>query len=168
LSPDSRKAGVLDAIEDVTEKVTILVREEIDLAKAEITEKIKKLLRGVVIGIACGVFLVLSLIYLGHAASWGIWQITGLETNYWVGFAAVALILLILGAVAGLLSARLFKSSGPPTPDLAIEEAGLIAQTLTSHGEEIVEEVKEAADALSSPEGPTETGESGPFTEGKK
>ena len=44
------------AIQDVTEKVSLLVREEIELAKTEVTEKVTKLLKGAVVGIAAGIF----------------------------------------------------------------------------------------------------------------
>jgi hypothetical protein len=42
--------------------------------------------------------------------------------SVWPGFLIVTILLFILAAVAGLIAQRLFKT-GPPTPDLAIEEA---------------------------------------------
>ena len=59
------------AIQDVTEKAELLVREEIALAKAEMTEKVTKLLKGAIFGVVAGVFAVFALIYLGHALAWG-------------------------------------------------------------------------------------------------
>ena len=66
-----------EAIQEVTEKVQLLVREEIALAQAEMTEKIQKLIRGIVAGAIAGIFALFGLIYLLHAASWGIWEILG-------------------------------------------------------------------------------------------
>jgi hypothetical protein len=40
-------------------------------------------------------------------------------------------ILLIIAAIAGYVASRLFKAGAPPTPDLAIEEAQRIKETVT-------------------------------------
>ena len=122
------------AIQDVTEKLSLLFREEIELAKVETTEKVTKLLKGAVIGIVAGIFAVFGLIYLLHAASWAIWQTIGTEDNFWIGFLIVAVVLFILGALAGFIAARLVKRGSPPTPQMAIEEGKLIRETVkTSH-----------------------------------
>ena len=73
-----------------------------------------------------------GLIYLLHAASWGIWQAISTADNFWIGFLIVAVVLFILGALAGFIAARLVKRAAPPTPKLAIEEAQLIKETVTS------------------------------------
>jgi predicted lipid-binding transport protein (Tim44 family) len=52
-------------------------------------------------------------------------------TYFW-GFFAMALILVILGALAGFLAARAVRSGAPPTPDMAIEEARKIRETVSS------------------------------------
>ena len=46
--------GVGELVIDVSERVSTLVREEIELAKTEVSEKVAKLLRGSVVGIAAG------------------------------------------------------------------------------------------------------------------
>jgi len=121
------------AIQDVTEKAQLLVREEVALAKAEMTEKVSKLVKGAVFGIVAGVFAVFALIYLLDALSWGLWRIIdGGGTNYWIGFLIVGVVLIILGAIGGLLAMRQIKRGTPPTPQMAIEEAQLIKGTLTS------------------------------------
>jgi uncharacterized membrane protein YqjE len=119
------------AIQDVTEKVQLLVREEIALAQAEITEKVSKLIRGIVAGALAGVFALFGLIYLLSAASWGVWDATGENDNYWLGFLVTALVLFLFGAIGGLLALRFIKKGAPPTPDMAIEEAQLIRETVT-------------------------------------
>ena len=119
-------------MQDVTEKAQLLVREEIALAKAELTEKVTKLVKGAVVGIVGGIFAVLGLIYLLHAASWGIWQLIGGDSNFWLGFLIVALLLFVLGGLAGFMAARFIKKGSPPTPKMAIEEAQLIRQTISS------------------------------------
>jgi uncharacterized membrane protein YqjE len=120
------------AIQDVTEKMSLLVREEIELAKTEVTEKVMKLLKGAIVGIAAGIFAVFGLIYLGHAVAWLIWDVIGGTRDFWLGFIIVAVILFLLGGLAGFLAARFFKRGAPPAPQMAIEEAKLIKETVTS------------------------------------
>jgi uncharacterized membrane protein YqjE len=128
--PDTSELA--QAIQDVSEKMSLLVREEIELAKTETMEKVTKLLRGAVIGIVAGIFAVFGLIYLLEAAAWAIWQGIGTADNFWVGFLIVAVLLFVLGALAGFIAARLFKRGSPPTPQMAIEEAQLIKETVTT------------------------------------
>ena len=109
----------------------LLVREEIALAKAELTEKVTKLIRGIVAGTVAGIFALFGLIYLLHAASWGVWEILGTGNGPWLGFLIVTLILFLLGAIGGLLAFRLIKKAMPPTPAMALEEAQLIRETVS-------------------------------------
>jgi uncharacterized membrane protein YqjE len=121
------------AIQDVTERASLLIREEIELAKTEMTEKVTKLLKGAVIGIVAGVFALFGLIYLLEGAAWAIWLgLDGDGNNFWIGFVIVAVLLFILGALAGFLAARLVKRGAPPTPQMAIEEGKLIKETVTT------------------------------------
>jgi uncharacterized membrane protein YqjE len=121
------------AVQDVTDKLSLLFREEIELAKTEMTEKVTKLLKGAVIGIVAGVFALFGLIYLLEGAAWAIWLgLDGDGNNFWIGFVIVAVLLFILGALAGFLAARLVKRGAPPTPQMAIEEGKLIKETVTT------------------------------------
>ena len=128
---EPRPSDLGDAIQEVTEKVQLLVREEIALAKAELTEKITRLVRGLVAGAVAAVFALFGLIYLLHAASWGVWEILGTGNGPWLGFLIVTLVLFLLGAIGGLLAFRLIKKAMPPTPAMAIEEAQLIRETVS-------------------------------------
>jgi uncharacterized membrane protein YqjE len=119
------------AIQDVTEKASLLIREEIELAKTEVTDKVTKLIKGAVVGILAGIFAVFGLIYLLHAASWALWEVIGGD-GPWVGFLIVAGVLFVLGALAGFLAARFIKRGAPPTPQMAIEEGKLIKETVTT------------------------------------
>jgi uncharacterized membrane protein YqjE len=120
------------AIQEVTERASILVREEIELAKTEVMEKVTKLIKGAVVGIVAGIFAVFGLIYLGHALAWLIWDLIGGTRDFWLGFAIVAVLLFVLGALAGFVASRFMKRGAPPTPDMAIEEGRLIKETVTS------------------------------------
>ena len=129
---DNQTSELARAVQDITEKAQLLVHEEIELAKAEMTEKVTKLIKGAVVGIVAGVFGVFALVYLLHALSWGIWDVIGNDTNFWIGFLITGVLILILGAIAGLIAMRLIKKGSPPVPALAIEEAQLIKGTLTA------------------------------------
>jgi uncharacterized membrane protein YqjE len=120
------------AIQEVTEKMQLLVREEIALAQAEMMEKVQKLIRGIVAGAIAGIFALFGLIYLLHAASWGIWSILGKPDNSpWLGYLIVTLVLFLVGAIGGLLAFRFIKKATPAKPELAIEEAQLIRETVS-------------------------------------
>jgi uncharacterized membrane protein YqjE len=122
------------AIQEVTDRASLLIREEIELAKTEVTEKLTRLIKGAVVGIVAGVFAIFGLIYLGHALAWLIWKLLegGGSDNFWVGFLIVAAVLFVLGAIAGFVAARFVKRGSPPTPQMAIEEGKLIKETVTS------------------------------------
>jgi Putative Actinobacterial Holin-X, holin superfamily III len=121
------------AIQEVSERASLLVREEIELAKAEMTEKVTKLAKGAVVGIVGGIFAVFALVYLGHSMAYGLFAALSDDANFiWVGYLIVGGLLLLLGGLAGFLAARFMKGGSPPTPEMAIEEGKLIKETLTS------------------------------------
>ncbi len=109
-----------EIVSEVSEKATLLVREEIELAKAEVTAKAKTMARGAGVGAAAGVFLIFATVMLLHTLAWFLVEL--LDVEIWVGFGLTTLILIVLAVIAGLL-AKKWLSSGPPTPDMAIEEA---------------------------------------------
>ncbi len=127
-----QQSELADAIQAVTQKAELLVREEIALAKAEMTEKAGKLAKGAVVGIVAGVFAVFSLIYLLYSLSWGLWEIIGIGRGPWLGFLITGVVILLLGGICALIAYRLVKRGSPPTPQMAIEEAQLIKGTLTA------------------------------------
>jgi uncharacterized membrane protein YqjE len=128
---DQQTSEMARAIQDVTEKAQLLVREEIELAKAEMTDKVTKLIKGAVFGIVAGIFAVFALIYLLNALSWGLNDLLDVSTALWAGFLITGGLILLLGGIAGFIAMRLVKKGSPPTPQLAIEEAQLIKGTLS-------------------------------------
>jgi len=115
----------------VSERATLLVREEIELAKAELAAKARKLATGAVVGIVAGVFFVTALFFLLNSAAWGAYLIFG-GTAYWAGFLLVAVVLFVLGALAGIVAYRAVRRGTPPTPTMAIDEAKKIRDTVTA------------------------------------
>jgi uncharacterized membrane protein YqjE len=135
-APPPRKDGpqnIATAITDVSERVALLVHEEVELAKAEVSEKAAKLARGAVVAVAAGIFVVTALFLVLVGCAWLLYYVLPVPTfAYFWGFFAMAVILLVLGALAGLVAAKVVKKSSPPVPTMAIEEARLIRETMGS------------------------------------
>jgi uncharacterized membrane protein YqjE len=128
----SDQSDLARAIQDVTTHAQAIVREEIELAKAEVTEKATKLAKGAAVGAAAGVFVLAGLIYFLHAMAWLLYRLIDNGDNVWLGYAIVTLFLLLLAVIAGFVAWRLFKGGSPPTPQMAIEEAQLVRDTISS------------------------------------
>jgi uncharacterized membrane protein YqjE len=112
-----------EIVSEVSEKASLLVRQEIELAKAEVTQKVSKLTKGLGVGAAAGVFLIFGITMFFHTIAWLLDDLFNWETNVWAGFAVVTGLLFLLAILAALIAMRLFKKGAPPTPELAIEEA---------------------------------------------
>jgi uncharacterized membrane protein YqjE len=120
---DDASKSLGDIVAEVSEKASLLVRQEIELAKAEVSDKVSKLLKGAVVAGAAGVFLIFAVTMFFHGLAWFLNDIFGWNDDAWIGFGMVTLLLMLLGLLAGLIALRLFKKGAPPTPDMAIEEA---------------------------------------------
>ena len=127
--PDER--SVSELVVDVAEKSSTLVREEIELAKTEVSEKVGKLLRGSVVGIAAGTFAFLALILVMEGIAWLLAEEV-FDGNAWPGFFVEAAVFLLIAALAGLIAYRAVQAGSPPVPSQAIEEAKLTKETLES------------------------------------
>jgi hypothetical protein len=138
---EQRSANLAAAITEVSERASLLVREEIELAKAEMTQKATRLAKGAVVGIAAGVFVVMALFFALIGLAWLLYfeLPIGNQFTYFWGFFAMALILLLLGAIAGFAAAKAVKAGSPPTPKMAIEEARKIRETVSGGGEPAAE-----------------------------
>jgi uncharacterized membrane protein YqjE len=113
--------GVGELVFEVSDRASVLIREEIELAKTEVTEKVNRLLRGSVAGLAAGIFVLLALFLLMLGIAWLLNDLV--FNNFWAGFFVEAGVFLLIGAAAGLFAWRSFKRGAPPTPDMAIEQA---------------------------------------------
>jgi Putative Actinobacterial Holin-X, holin superfamily III len=118
-APEDMTVGEL--VFEVSDRASVLIREEIELAKTEVTEKFNRLLRGSVAGLAAGVFVLLALAMFMHGFAWLLNDLV--FNNFWAGFFVEAGLFLLIAAGAGLFAWRSFKRGAPPTPDMAIEQA---------------------------------------------
>ena len=132
-TPPSRdERSVSDLVFDVAEKSSSLVREEIELAKTEISEKVGSLLRGSAVGVAAGIFAFLALILVMEGVAWLLAEEV-FDGNAWPGFFVEAALFLLIAAGAGFFAYRSVQAGAPPVPEQAIEEAKLTKATLESN-----------------------------------
>ena len=127
-----------EIVNRISLNASALVREEIELAKAEMEIKFQRLVRGAIIGATAGFFVFLGLIFVFHTLAWGLNDVFG---SLWLGFLITTGVLMLLAAIAGFIAYRLFQAGAPPTPDLAIEEAKRTKEVLEHP------EVQQSADA---------------------
>jgi uncharacterized membrane protein YgcG len=129
---NEQQDSIASAITQVSDNLSRLVHDEIELAKAEVTQKGKSLLRGVAAiaaGAVFGIFAVITaLVTIG-------WALDAILVNgvgdIWVGFAIVTGALVLLALIAGLAAWRGLKV-GAPTPTMAIDEAKRIRETVST------------------------------------
>ena len=126
--------SIATAITEVSESVTKLVHDEIELAKAEVFEKGKSLGRGVILVAVGGVFGIFAVIFFLLTLAWvldGIF-VSG-AGDLWLGFLIVFGVLLLLTLGSLLFAWRTLKV-GAPTPNMAIDQARKIRATVSASG----------------------------------
>jgi uncharacterized membrane protein YqjE len=129
--PDhTRPQQIGHTVAEISEKASLLVREEIALAKAEVTQKATRLGKGAAVAAAAGVFALFGLMMLLHTLSWFFVWVVGAEI-FW-GFLITTVILFLFAAIAAFIGIRWIKKGAPPTPDMAIDEAKRIRETVST------------------------------------
>ena len=132
--PGPRTDSLAAAVTEVSEKLGVIVREEIELGKVEVTQKISSLARGGAAVAAGAVFGVFAVIFLLLTIAWILDAILVSGTgDIWVGF---AIVLAVLGAatIGAFLFAWRKLKVGAPTPNMAIDEARKIRATVRPGG----------------------------------
>jgi uncharacterized protein YqhQ len=128
---DRGDENLATAVTEVSERVTLLIREEIELAKVETIAKVTSLARGVVAALIGAVFGVFALIFALETLAWGLNSPIAGTGKIWIGFIITTALLVVLAAAAFLFAWRKLRV-GPPTPDMAIDEAKKISETVSS------------------------------------
>jgi hypothetical protein len=137
LPPSNGKPDNLaTAVSEVSERVSNLIREEIELAKAEVGRKATTLLKGTIAVVAGAVFGVFAIVIGLEAAAWALnaLLVPG-AGDIWEGFLIVFGVLAILAVIAFAAATKLLKSGAPPTPTMAIDEAKRIRETVAAKSE---------------------------------
>ena len=126
--PETAEKSLGEIVNDVSQKATLLVREEIELAKAEVTTKATRIGKGVAAFGGAAFVALLGLIFVFQTLAWGFTD--WLNVKIWVGFLIVTVILFVVAVAAAIVGMRFVKRGSPPTPDMAIEEAKLTRETI--------------------------------------
>ena len=114
-TPESQTLGAL--VHQLSQQIPELVRSEIRLAQAEVTQKGKRA------GVGLGLFSVAGLLGFFALATLVTTAILGLATvlDAWLAALVVTLVLLVGAGIAGLVGKNKVAEAAPPTPDRAIQ-----------------------------------------------
>jgi uncharacterized membrane protein YqjE len=112
-----RERSTGDLLKELSDHTTTLVKQEIDLAKAELSEKGKKAGKG------AGMF--------GGAGLFGVFSFAALTTciiaalasplNLWLAALIVAVVYAVIAGVLALQGRNKVQEAGPPVPEQATE-----------------------------------------------
>ena len=114
---DPRERPVGELLKELSNQTATLVRQELELAKAEMAEKGKQAGLGAGMFGGAGVFGLLALGALTAAIIAAL--ATGMEV--WVAALIVAVVYAAIAAVLALTGKGKVKEAGPPVPEQAIE-----------------------------------------------
>ena len=127
-------ANIASAITEISEHATLLIRDEIELAKAEIAVKLRKIATGAAVGIAAGGFIAVAALFVLIGLAWLFaYELFPAGQIFW-GYFIVAALLIVLAALAGLLALRALRGGTPPAPTMAIDEARKIREAVREDG----------------------------------
>jgi uncharacterized small protein (DUF1192 family) len=126
-----QQESLVSTVTEVSERVSVLVREEIELAKAEVTQKVSSIARGAAAVAAGAVFGVFAVVFGLLTLAWGLNRVFN---SLWLGFLVTFGVLLALTLIAFLFAWRKLRV-GAPTPTMAIDEAKKIRETMTAKPE---------------------------------
>ncbi len=96
-------------VADASRDVSSIVRNEIALAKAELSVGVKKIGKGGVMLAVAGGMALFGAIFLLHMLAWLISSLTG--WNAWTGYGIVTLLLFIVAAILALVGKKQVQSA---------------------------------------------------------
>ena len=114
---DQEDASTPELVSRLSEQVTRLIHDELDLAKTEIAEKSKQVGLGAGLFSAAGVLALFGVGTLIAAAVLGLAE----AIPAWLSALIVALVILACAGLAALLGKGRFDKGTPPVPEMAIE-----------------------------------------------
>jgi MFS family permease len=114
---DLRERPIGELLRDLSQQTATLVRQEIDLAKAEVTEKGKKA------GVGAGMFGAAGVAGLATLGAFTAFLILALAT-FLDGWLAALIVTILYGIVAGILALqgkKKFNEAAPLAPEQTVE-----------------------------------------------
>jgi uncharacterized membrane protein YgcG len=129
---NEQQDSIAGAITQVSDSLGKLVHDEIELAKAEVGQKISSIARGTAAVAAGAVFGVFAVILALLTIAWALDAIlvSGVG-DVWIGFLIVTGVLVVLALLSFLFAWRKLRV-GAPTPTMAIDEAKKIRETVST------------------------------------
>jgi uncharacterized membrane protein YqjE len=109
---DLRDRGIGELVKDLASQTSTLVRQEIQLAQAEVTQKGKTAGKGVGMLVAAGVFGLLALIALTLALIWLLDQ----AMDAWIAALIVMALWAVVAAVLAKSGQKALQDATPPAP----------------------------------------------------
>jgi hypothetical protein len=129
--PEEVPENIAAAITEITERATLLIRDEIELARAEIGAKVRKIVTGAVVGVVSGVFVVVAGMFVLEGLAWLFYyELFPAGEVFW-GFFMMAGVLLLAAALGGVLAFKAMRRGSPPAPTMAIDEARKIREAVS-------------------------------------
>jgi hypothetical protein len=127
--------NIAAAITEISERATLLIRDEIDLARAEISSKIRKIVTGVGVGVVAGVFVLVAVMFVLEGLAWLFWYELFPAGQYFWGFFMMAGVLLVAAVLGGVVALKALRRGSPPAPTMAIDEARKIRDAVSPREE---------------------------------
>jgi Putative Actinobacterial Holin-X, holin superfamily III len=131
LAAENGNENLAQAVTDVSERVSVLVREEIELVKAEVRQRLVNLRLGIVGFAFAAALALLAIPFALLAIAWGL---NSALNSLWLGFVIVLGVLILLLLISALFGYRKIKK-GNPTPTMAIDEAKKIRATVSTRAD---------------------------------
>ena len=118
--------GLGAAARAVSERVSAIVRLEIELALSELKRKVVALGVGIGLLLGAGIFLVFMLGFAFATVAAALATVV----STWLALLIVTGILFVLAGILGFVGITLVSKGTPPVPEQAIEEAKLTTEAL--------------------------------------
>jgi uncharacterized membrane protein YqjE len=128
LSAEPQEPQVARAIQDISTRVSLLVSDEIALAKAEIGAKAVSFGKGAALAGAALMFVLLALLLFAEAIAWALYSVTG--HHIWLGFLLGAIVYIVLAGIAAFVAFKIISKVSSPMPTMAIAEAQATKQAV--------------------------------------
>ena len=127
---ESTQRSLGELVASASADLSSIVRDEIELAKAEVTEGVKPIGAGLAMFAVAAFVALLGLIYLIHSGAQGLVE-AGLRE--WLAYLIVAVVLFLTAGLLALAGRAAIKGA-KPTPERAIAEAKDTIATLKAAG----------------------------------
>jgi len=119
LPSQKESASVGELLSDISKDVSVLMRQEVELAKAELQQSAKQAGKGVGILGGAAVFANLALVFLAVACWWGLGNSIG---RGWAGLVVMAVLALIAAALAVVGRNQVKAVSGMPNTTATVQK----------------------------------------------